>query len=686
MTALALVLALVGTGLPGAPRGVDEAVAKQTGTAKVDEFLIIDCLLPGQVRRLGSRLTFLAPRRPVKTSARDCEIRGGEYVAFDRANYATALKVWLAPAQQGDADAQTYVGEIFEKGLGVPPDYGAAAEWYRRAAAQGHSRAAINLGNLYERGLGVPKDPSQALQWYRRAAGLPDVDFQITAPTSGAAAEVQQLREQVAGLKRDLQTKQDELNRTLSDVKALRQQLEQRGSEAERERTDVARMRKELEASRAKGKAATAELRDLERLVAEGEARLVGKDRELGELRATLARLESESAARRSELERLRRRTAGTPPQIELIEPELVLTRSATATLPEARVPVAGERITVVGRVTSADGLLSVTVNGREEALKGGNLFRSDVAVRQPSERVRIVAVDRAGLKAVLEFVVANRATSPAPDGRRDRIGRPRPPKIAVGNYRALVIGNNEYRHLRKLKTAVNDAREVARVLESQYGFEVTLLLNADRYQTLSTLNQIRERLTDKDNFLIYYAGHGELDQRNQRGHWLPVDAEPNSSANWISNIAITDILNAMAVRQLLVVADSCYAGTLTRSVLGQLEPGISNEKFAKLLQLMAEKRSRMVMTSGGVEPVIDSAGGPHSAFAQIFLELLRSNVGVLSGQELFQLLRLRVTSVAHGVDVQQVPEYAPIKFAGHESGDFFFVRASNRIDEKQAP
>ena len=44
-----------------------------------DGLLVIDCLLPGQVRRLGSQLTYLTPRRPVKTSARDCEIRGGEY-------------------------------------------------------------------------------------------------------------------------------------------------------------------------------------------------------------------------------------------------------------------------------------------------------------------------------------------------------------------------------------------------------------------------------------------------------------------------------------------------------------------------------------------------------------------------------------------------------------------------------
>src|SRR5690606_16821753 len=118
-----------------------------------DDLMIIDCLLPGQVKKLGSFTTYLTARRPIKTTATDCEIRGGEYVSFDRADYATALKIWLPQAQAGDAEAQTYVGEIYEKGLGLKPDYQAAAVWYAKAAEQNFSRAQINLGNLYEKGL-----------------------------------------------------------------------------------------------------------------------------------------------------------------------------------------------------------------------------------------------------------------------------------------------------------------------------------------------------------------------------------------------------------------------------------------------------------------------------------------------------------------------------------------------------
>jgi TPR repeat protein len=95
---------------------------------------------------LGRSLVYLAPRRPIKTSAQDCETRGGEYVAYDRSDYATALKIWLRQAKEGDKVAQTYVGEIYETGLGVQPGYVPAAEWYRKAAEQGYEQAQINLG------------------------------------------------------------------------------------------------------------------------------------------------------------------------------------------------------------------------------------------------------------------------------------------------------------------------------------------------------------------------------------------------------------------------------------------------------------------------------------------------------------------------------------------------------------
>lgn len=143
---------------------------------KVKDLYIVDCLLPGQLRQLGGT-TYMTPRRPVRTTAIDCRVRGGEYVAYDRADYKTALKIWLPAAEEGDADAQNTVGEIFEQGLGTEPNYEVAALWYRKAAEQGHKGALFNLGTLYETGKGVEQDRLTALNLYRQAWGVSDDDL-----------------------------------------------------------------------------------------------------------------------------------------------------------------------------------------------------------------------------------------------------------------------------------------------------------------------------------------------------------------------------------------------------------------------------------------------------------------------------------------------------------------------------
>jgi len=49
---------------------------------RYDKLFIVDCLVLGKSRKLGSQMTYLSARRPIRTTAGDCEIRGGEYVAL----------------------------------------------------------------------------------------------------------------------------------------------------------------------------------------------------------------------------------------------------------------------------------------------------------------------------------------------------------------------------------------------------------------------------------------------------------------------------------------------------------------------------------------------------------------------------------------------------------------------------
>ncbi len=203
------------------------------------------------------------------------------------------------------------------------------------------------------------------------------------------------------------------------------------------------------------------------------------------------------------------------------------------------------------------------------------------------------------------------------------------------------------------------------------------MLEDAKRFEILTELNKFRENLSEKDNFLLYFAGHGKLDERNNRGHWLPTDAHEDNTANWISNITITDVLNTMSARHVLVVADSCYSGVMTRSAVPALRTGMSQDLRIDWLETMAGKRSRTVLASGGLEPVLDVGGGDHSLFAKVFLDVLQDNREVLEAQNLYKEVSPAVSSAARVLGARQEPEYAPIHFAGHEGGEFFFVPVS---------
>ena len=237
-------------------------------------------------------------------------------------------------------------------------------------------------------------------------------------------------------------------------------------------------------------------------------------------------------------------------------------------------------------------------------------------------------------------------------------------PNLSYGKYYALVIGNDNYQELKNLQNAVNDANDVATLLKSSYGFEVDILINANREEILNAFSRIRKQATKKDNILIYYAGHGwRYDTNDDEGFWLPVDSSMNNEFNWIPNTDIIRSVNRMKAKHVIVVADSCFSGTMTRGV------NIA-KKNSNFIEKIVNKKARTVLTSGGLEPVSDVGGDGNSVFASAFLSILSENQGVIDGSNLFNILRDKVVT-----NSDQTPEYGNIRKTGHDGGDFLFVR-----------
>jgi uncharacterized caspase-like protein len=302
----------------------------------------------------------------------------------------------------------------------------------------------------------------------------------------------------------------------------------------------------------------------------------------------------------------------------------------------------------------------SILYDGKYMFAKNWKIAVSQFDTRlESSARLQHFAQDRKRLGGDPDIAVAD----PAPQAFPPAPGEPLNGKARFGDYYALVVGNDKYLSVTPLKTAENDARTVAAVLRDDYGFKVNLLLNATRAQMLDAFDEYRRTLLEPDNLLIYYAGHGYLDSDSDRGYWIPVDADQNRRANWLSNSDIADTVRAVRARHVLVVADSCYSGTLTRGLSVQMT---AQGDYLRL----AQKRARTALSSGGIEPVEDAGGGGHSVFAKAFIDALEKNEATVDMSQLFSALRREVMLAS-----QQTPRYGDIRQAGHEGGDFIFVR-----------
>jgi uncharacterized caspase-like protein len=239
---------------------------------------------------------------------------------------------------------------------------------------------------------------------------------------------------------------------------------------------------------------------------------------------------------------------------------------------------------------------------------------------------------------------------------------------VSFGRYHALIIGNDRYQHIQPLRSAVRDARRLDAILRRDYDFETRVLEDATRDQILGALTDYRRRLGPGDNLLIYYAGHGWVDKDEDEGYWLPVDARDDEPVRWLSNSTLTSTIRAMRAKHVLVIADSCFSGKLTRGVT----PSIRTQDY---LARMAAKPARTALTSGGLEPVLDSGGKEgHSVFATALFKALVANEAVIDMSQMFSFIRREVA-----LHAEQFPEYGDIRQAGHDGGDFLFVRAPRK-------
>jgi hypothetical protein len=192
----------------------------------------------------------------------------------------------------------------------------------------------------------------------------------------------------------------------------------------------------------------------------------------------------------------------------------------------------------------------------------------------------------------------------------------------------------------------------------------VKVLRNPKRADIINELDYLREKVSESDNLLIFYAGHGHYDDKANVGYWLPSDASNSSSADWFPNTTLVNHLKAINSKHTLLITDACFAGSIFKTRSVKMPEELVYERIY-------EKPSRKAMTSGTNTEVPDE-----SAFIKYLIQRLEENQETyLSSQKLFSNM---IDAVISNSNV--LPQYGEIQNVLNEGGDFIFLKNKQMI------
>ena len=111
-------------------------------------------------------------------------------------------------------------------------------------------------------------------------------------------------------------------------------------------------------------------------------------------------------------------------------------------------------------------------------------------------------------------------------------------PADIYANQWALIIGINKYHDFPQLNYAVEDARSMKTLLNTQYGFpeeNIEMLLDeeATKNKITNAFYTLAEKTGPDDAIVVFYAGHGETQKipggKEDLGYLIPIDGKMGS-------------------------------------------------------------------------------------------------------------------------------------------------------------
>lgn len=424
------------------------------------------------------------------------------------------------------------------------------------------------------------------------------------------------------------------------------------------------------------------------RLLSEKQAQLAARDSALDSQRLQIETLTAESERLRSRVAGLETQQANSAVQSDnesaAMRAALSIARQQASTLRNQLDNVIAEKAAVERRMLADKVALQQAMASSEaENANTLRLLRAQIANHESTITVRDIEIEQLRQQIAGETVqlasLREQADEPAFEVVSTEVRNAMevlemarsPDEPSLGQYHALLIANQNYEFYDDLTTPIRDVTEIEKLLRGRYGFNVRVLENATDDDIMGALQDYGNDLTDKDNLLIYYSGRGSTPEDGKnRAYWLNTNADPSQNHTWLLAEHVSEKIREIQAKRVLVVTDSCFSRRRLQAKSMAIGRGMDAQKF----RIMATLKSRFVLTSGANLPIYDENGDrTHSMFSKIFMQVLRQNSNVLSGEMLSYELTNRLRERADNPD-RATPAYSVLDGTGHEAGDFFFV------------
>lgn len=237
--------------------------------------------------------------------------------------------------------------------------------------------------------------------------------------------------------------------------------------------------------------------------------------------------------------------------------------------------------------------------------------------------------------------------------------------------YFAILFGVNDYQFnddkITDLDQPIDNINALYHSLTTKYQFDAsnTLLVpNPSRADIINTMEMLSEIITEKDNLLLFYAGHGIYDEKLSIGYWLPSDAKSYTKTNWLSNSVVRDYVAGLSAKHILLISDACFSGSIFKT--RAMSTGLDLTAVSKLYK----QNSRKAMTSGSLNTVPDK-----SVFMKYLIEGLDDNdAQFISARQLFNLIEPSVLNNTHNT-----PQYGIMHNTGDAGGEFIFITSQKK-------